>query len=102
MRLWIGFLSLLLLAGCTHSVHLVNFSDFPKDASWQHAKLVKAKAQQFVIMGFVFDTKYANNAYSDLQKQCATGSIYGISSKYYTDHGFFSWTNNLEMQGYCM
>jgi hypothetical protein len=37
-----------------------------------------------------------------LQKQCAAGNIYGISSKYYTDHGFFSWTNNLEMQGYCM
>jgi len=81
---------------------MVNFSDFPSEGAWQRAKLVKAKSQQFVIMAFTFDTQYVENTYAQLQKQCATGNIYGISSKYYTDHGFFSFFINLEMQGYCM
>ena len=93
-------LSLLGLSGCTHAVHLVNISD-----SRPYGKAgtpIQAQSEQFVIMFFAFDTKYVDQAYTKLQRQCAQGTITGISTKYYTDHGFFSWTNRLVMDGYCV
>jgi hypothetical protein len=28
--------------------------------------------------------------------------VTGIATKYYTEHGFFSWTNHIVMQGLCV
>lgn len=93
-------LSLLSLSACTHAVHLVNFSD-----SRPYGKAgtpIQAQGEQFVVLGFAFDTKYVDQTYVQLQRQCANGTVTGISTKYFTDHGFFSWTHRLIMDGYCV
>jgi hypothetical protein len=96
--LGIGFL----LSACTHSLHISHVSDFaPTYAELSKGKLVQARAEQFVIMGFVTNTNYVNEAYVKLMSTCP-GSIQGITTQYATDHGFFSWTNSVEMQGLCV
>jgi hypothetical protein len=94
-------MALALSTGCTHSVHLVNFSDdvpLPKKKS---AQPIRSESEQFVVLWVATDTDYADKAYHGLIKQCPQGNIGGIATKYYTDHGFFSWTNKIVMEGYC-
>src|SRR5262249_50046906 len=95
-------ISTIWLFGCTHSLHLVNFSDFRPYGAEARGKVINAKSEQFVILGFVGDTNYVEEAYHKLQRECPQGAITGISSRFYTSHGFFSWTNHLEMQGLCL
>jgi hypothetical protein len=91
-----------LLSACTHSLHLSHVSDFsPTFAELSKGKFVQARSEQFVIMGFVTNTNYVNDAYVKLMGTCP-GSIQGITTQYSTDHGFFSWTNSVEMQGLCL
>jgi hypothetical protein len=90
-------------AGCTHSLHLAHVSDFaPTFKEYNKGELIRARAEQFAIMGFVYDTHYVNEAYRQLVEGCPKGSIQGITTQYSTNHGFFSWTNVVEMQGLCI
>lgn len=90
-------------AGCSHSLHLHHISDFgPSYAAYQEGRWVKSEAEQFVIMGFVRDTEYVDQAWKRLQKQCDGGQVQGVQTEYSTDHGFFSWTNRIRMQGLCL
>lgn len=91
-------LSLLVLSGCAHSVHQysVNSSDS------RSGKLVEANSEQFVVLGFVSDTKYVDQAFDRLKSQCPGGRIEGINTRYSTSLGFFSWTNKILMRGYCL
>lgn len=94
---------LMISVGCTHSIHLVNVSDFsPTYREYNKGELVKAKAEQFTIMGFVDNTDYVNEAYGKLLASCPRGTVQGITTQYLTSHGFFSWTNIIEMQGLCI
>jgi len=63
--------------------------------------MVKATAEQFVVMGFVYDTNYVDTARKKLIAQCPDGNISGISTQYSTSLGFFSWTSKILMQGLC-
>ena len=65
-------------------------------------QLIKAESEQFVILGFVMNTDYVDQAYQDLQSKCPKGNIQGITTQYSTDHGFFSWTHHIDMQGVCL
>lgn len=88
---------------CTHSIHLVHVSDFsPTYKDYAKGQWVKARTEQFTIMGFVMNTDYVNEAYSKLMSNCPNGSLQGITTQYSTSHGFFSWTNAIEMQGLCI
>lgn len=92
-----------LLSGCTHSLHLAHVSDFsPTFKGYAKGELVKAQAEQFTILGIVSDTNYVDEAYAKLQRACPNGDIQGITTQYSTSHGFFSWTNYVEMQGLCI
>jgi hypothetical protein len=96
-------LSVLVFAGCTHSIHLVHVSDFsPTFKKYSEGQLIKARAEQFVVMGFATETNYVDEAYNKLIASCTEGSIQGITTEYLTSHGFFSWTNSVEMQGLCV
>lgn len=97
--LWL-ILPLFMLCSCTHSVHLVNFSD---QQPYAKGEPIHAQSEQFVIFWFNFDNStYLTQAYDQLQSQCERGRITAIATKYYTDHGFFSWTNHIEMDGMCI
>jgi hypothetical protein len=94
--------TLFLGASCMHSIHQVHVSDFDPYGSFESGKIVKAKTEQFVIMGFVTESNYVDKAYRDLQAKCKDGRIQGITTQYITSLGFFSWTNKILMQGLCL
>lgn len=95
--------SFLAFAACTHSIHLVHISDFaPTYQSYAKGEWIKARAEQFTILGFVTNTNYVNEAYNKLMSSCPHGSLQGVSTQYSTSHGFLSWTNVIEMQGLCI
>ncbi len=106
MRALKGFLVLVIFAlgaGCTHSLHLSHVSDFsPTYKAYNQGRLVKARAEQFTVMGFVTETNYVDQCLKSLKEQCPGGRIQGITTQISTDHGFFSWTNVAEMQGLCV
>ncbi len=88
-----------LTGGCAHSVHESHTSDFREMKPG--APQIEAASEQFVIMGFVNDTNYVNAAFNELQTKCP-GRITGITTRYSTSLGFFSWTNKIHMTGYCI
>jgi len=99
---WASLALIALLSSCTHSIHLVNTSSFEPYAQLANGRMVEAQSEQFVIMGFVKDTNYVDQAYRNLKQQCRDGAIQGITTQYSTSHGFFSWTHKILMQGLCV
>ncbi len=103
VRLFLACSLLAVLSSCTHSLHLSHVSDFsPTFKEYSKGELVKAKAEQFTVMGFTDNTDYVDLAYRQLQGTCPNGTIQGITTQYSTSHGFFSWTNHIQMQGLCI
>lgn len=98
------FFCLLLMGAisCTHSVHIVNFSEFKPYVTEKSGKPIQAKAEQFVVLWFADNTSYVDEAYKKLANQCPQGNVTGIATQYYTSHGFMSWTNHIVMQGLCV
>jgi|MDSW01.2.fsa_nt_gb hypothetical protein len=88
-------------SGCTYALHQNHTSDYKSDASLSDYRLVEARFEQFVVMGFVSETNYADDAFAELQRQCPDGIVTGIQTRHSTSHGFFSWKNVILMQGYC-
>jgi len=101
-RLWILIVLSFAISGCMHSIHHVHVSDFDPYGGQGSGKMVKAKTEQFVILGFTSDSKYVDKAYMDLQQKCKRGRLQGITTQYSTSLGFFSWTNKILMQGLCV
>lgn len=95
-------LSFVLIAGCAHSIHEVHISDFSPKKSIESGEMVKAQAEQFVILSFTQNTHYVDQAYNKLLAQCENGQVTGISTQFSTSLGFFSWTNKILMQGLCI
>jgi len=94
---------LFFLSACTHSLHVAHVSDFsPTFKKYTEGELIFSRAEQFTVMGFVGQTDYVDQAYHQLIRQCPKGNIQGITTQYSTSHGFFSWTNIIEMQGLCV
>lgn len=89
-------------AGCTHSIHQVQVSDFRPYKALERGDVVAASAEQFTVMGFTGETNYVDQAYQRLQQKCPTGNLTGITTQISTSHGFFSWTNKALMQGLCV
>lgn len=98
------FLSLVVMlgSGCTYSIHQVPVSDFRPYTNNSNGTPIESRAKQFVVLGFASETLYVDQAYLQLQNQCKDGIVTGIATKYYTEHGFFSWTNHIVMQGLCV
>lgn len=90
------------LSACAYSVHQVHTSDFSPGASLQNGSIVKAQAEQFVILGFTTQTDYVNQGYTKLMAACPQGAITGITTQLATNLGLFSWTNKVLMQGLCV
>ena len=91
----------ILLASCSHSVHLVNVSDYEINKNLDQGKKIEVETKQFVILRFVYDTKYVDQAKEDLIAKCPQGEIKDIVTRYSTSHGFLSWHNKIFMQARC-
>lgn len=90
------------LSGCAHSIHEVHVSDFVPFAEIESGKMVKAQAEQFVVLGIVDNTNYVDTAYRSIMGQCPDGQITGLTTQISTNLGFFSWTNKALIQGLCV
>lgn len=88
--------------GCSHSLHLSHVDDIHPAVNKVNSSRVRADGKQFVFMGFTTQTDYVDEAYADLQRQCPKGILTGITTRYSTSHGFFSWTNRVRMSGRCI
>ena len=102
MKLRNLIVSVFFMTGCMHSIHEVHVSDFEPYGAFEAGKIIKAKSEQSVILGFVNQTNYVDKAYKDLESKCPKGRIQGITTQYSTSLGFFSWTNKILMQGLCV
>ena len=98
-RMVLILILLLLTAGCTHALHLNHTGDIQPLGQGTR---IRSQAEQFTVMGIVTQTDYVNEAYAQLQKKCEGGSVTGIQTRYSTSHGFFSWTNKINMVAYCV
>lgn len=94
--------AVMMLAGCTHALHMVHEGDLAPSAKLGEARRVMAEGEQRVVMGFVRQTDYVDQARAKLEAQCRGGQITGIQSRYSTSHGFLSWTNQVRFQAYCV
>ena len=102
-RKLILFVALSVFSGaCTHALHLYHSGDFEPIPRKAKVSKVSAQAEQFTIMGFTSETNYVNTAFKELQQKCPQGKITGINTRYSTSHGFFSWTNTINMTGLCV
>ena len=90
----------LMLTGCAHSIHNAGILEM-QGIPIESGEVVRAEAQQFVIMGFASETQYVNQAYKKLLAECPNKSISAIGHRHSTSLGFFSWTNKLVLQGLC-
>lgn len=88
--------------GCAYSIHQVHVSDFSPYEKLTSGQIVKAQDEQFVILGFAMDTNYVETTREKLISQCPKGDLQGITTRYSTDLGFFSWTNKILMQAVCL
>lgn len=94
------FFFLLFLFSCAHSYHqaAVDTSLNPTNVK---GKWVEAEAEQFVILGFAFETDYVELAHARLLTKCS-GTISPIATSYLTDLSFLSWTNRVKLKGVCL
>lgn len=91
----------LLTVGCTHSIHQQHVSDMDADlVQTDDVKTLVVTAEQSVVLGFVFDTNYVDQAYAQLRQQCP-GRIAAVATQHSTSHGFLSWTNKIRMEALC-
>lgn len=90
------------LGGCSHALHFVHLSDVSVEMLQKPIKRVEATGEQFVILGFVTETNYVNQAYAQLAQQCLNGKITGITTRSSSSHGFLSWTNKIVYQAWCL
>lgn len=90
------------LTSCTHSLHQYHVGEVEFVPKKYKKIQVDSKSEQRVILGFVTQTDYVNDAFKKLQNKCASGMVTGINTRYSTSHGFFSWTNTVKMTGTCV
>lgn len=94
--------AVLLLNGCTSSIHMVNTDGFDQAIpAGVDYKYVEASTKQHVILGFAANTNYVDEARQSLIAQC-DGELTAVSTQYSTDHSFLSWYNKILMKGVCI
>ena len=90
-----------LLQGCTFAVHSNHTSDYRVSKPIAEYRVVEARGEQIVLMGFAGNTDYVDTTFRELMNQCIGGHVTGVQTRHSTSHGFFSWTNVVLMKGYC-
>jgi len=95
-------LSLFIIGGCTHSIHMVHTDGFSEPMpNIEHLNIIEARSEQKVVLWFAYDTHYVNRAHEDLLAQC-DGNIQAVSTQFSTSHNFLHWTNKILMKGICV
>lgn len=94
-------LGTILMAGCTHSVHFSHMSDV-LPGKQKGARFINVEAQRNVVLGFVFNNDFVEEARQSLMAACPNSEITGINTKYITSHGFASYTDKIRIRALCL
>ncbi len=92
---------LILIFSCTHSVHHFIAGDSIPPQKNEKMTQIKSEGEQFVILGFAYETNYVDKAVEDLRNQCKDGWIHSIGTRFSTSLGFLSWTNKVHLEAIC-
>jgi hypothetical protein len=95
---------LLLVSGCTYSMHEVEASGYaavPTGGPPRQAERIQAQTWQHVILGVTDNTDYVDQAYASLLSQCP-GEIVGLNTRYSTSLSFLSYKNVVQMRAMCL
>lgn len=95
------FLIGIALSGCTHSVHFSHMSDV-LPGKQKGARYINVEAQRKVILSFIFNTDYVEEARQKLMAACPNAEITGINTKYITSHSFASYTDKIRIRALCL
>lgn len=88
--------------GCAYSIHQYNAGDISVDVEQlKSAKHIEVETKKNYILA-KFDNDFVDSAYQELASQCMGGQIVGVTSRYITDLSFFSFTEHLDLEGYCI
>lgn len=83
-------LTVAMLSACTSSIHMsqvdVGTNNQQELAS---GKVINIEKSQKILLGFVYDSNYVDQAYQQLLLQCPNGTSM-INVEYLTNHGFLS------------
>jgi hypothetical protein len=91
-------------AGCFSSVHEYQAAGYASERRAGppiETVPIESDATQHVVLGITDNTSYVNEAYDHLLDQCP-GEIIGVNTRYSTNLGFLSYTNEVKMQALCV
>lgn len=88
--------------GLGKSLHEYSLLDLEQPNKSKASKEVSVETEQYVFLSFVFDTDYADQAYSKIQQVCPGGDIVNIRTKYSTDLGLLAYKNKIRVTGLCV
>ncbi len=97
----VSILFFLLFCSCTHSVHFSHMSDI-LPGKQKGARYINVEAQRNVILSFVFNNDFVEDARQKLMAACPGHEITGINTKYITSHGFASYTDKIRIRALCL
>lgn len=95
----ITFLSMLLIAGCTH-LSSVSTTSIPENRSHP----ISSEAYRFIFLGFNFDNDFVDVMAKDLANKCPQGKVQGILTKHESIVYFplIAHAVRLTANGYCL
>lgn len=90
---------LFLLSGCV-SLNTLSLTSLPSDRQ----KLIEAKVEKTIILGFNFDNDFVDELPQKLKAQCPNGQIQGVLTKDENINYFFYfvWKKSITSQAYCV
>lgn len=100
MKTLLLLLIIVMLGGCTSSIHMSQVDIGSNYNELDSGKLIEIEESQKNILGFVYDTNYVDQAYTNLLRQCPKGTAI-INVEYLTNHGFLSWTDKIRIKAIC-
>ncbi len=89
-----------ILSACTSSIHMSQVDVETSSNEFDSSQVIEIEKSQKNILGFVYDTNYADQAYKELLFQCPDGTSM-INVEYLTNHGFISWTDKIRIKAIC-
>ncbi|MCJ8318344.1 MAG: hypothetical protein MJK12_01835 [Colwellia sp.] len=89
-----------MLSACTSSIHMSQMNVASNHSEFESDEVIEIEKSQKIILGFVYDTNYVDQAYNKLLLTCPNGTSM-INVEYLTNHGFLSWTDKIRIKAVC-
>jgi len=99
--LLLSIFMLVTLSACTSSIHMSQVDvDTISPDELNRGTIIEIEKSQKNILGFVYNTHYADQAYAELLQRCPSGTAI-VNVEYLTNHGLLSWTDKIRIKAVC-